>query len=45
MQQLIYGSIETIEDQLQAFTAVTKEEVKAMASKLVKDNLYLYYIK
>jgi len=45
MQQLIYGSVETIEDQLAAYSAITKEQVKTMASKLTKDNLYLYYIK
>jgi len=45
MQHLIYGGIETIDDQLRQFSAVTKEQVKHMAGKLAQDNLYLYYIK
>jgi predicted Zn-dependent peptidase len=44
MQYLIYGHIETIDDQLKSFSAVTKEQVKEMADKLKQDNLYLYYI-
>lgn len=45
MQYLIYGGIETIDDQLTQFSAVTKEQVKKMAGKLAQENLYLYYIK
>jgi predicted Zn-dependent peptidase len=44
MQYLIYRDIETIDDQLKSFSAVTKEQVKEMADKLKQDNLYLYYI-
>lgn len=45
MQHLIYGGIETIDDQLRQFSTVTKEQVKKMAGKLAQENLYLYYIK
>lgn len=45
MQQLIYGNIETIDEQLAKFQSVTKDAVQKMAQKLMRDNLYLYYIK
>lgn len=45
MQQLIYGDIETLDDQVTAFQKVTKKDVQDMARLLTKDKLYLYYIK
>lgn len=44
-QHLVYGNIETIEEQLQKFQAVTKESVKEMAKKLMQERLFLYYIR
>jgi len=45
MQQLIYWEIKTIDQQLEKIKTITKDQVQAMAEKLKKDNLYLYYIK
>jgi len=45
MQQLIYGKIETLDDQVAAFEKVQKKDVQDMAKMLSRDKLYLYYIK
>ncbi len=45
MQQLIYGQIETLDDQVAAFEKIKKSDVQDMANMLQKGNLYLYYIK
>jgi predicted Zn-dependent peptidase len=45
MQHLIYGQIETLDDQVASFAKVSKREVQDMASMLLKDKLSLYYIK
>ena len=44
-QYLIYQEIETIQDMLQKYKKLTLEDIKAIAKKLSKDNLYMFYIK
>jgi predicted Zn-dependent peptidase len=44
-QYLEYGYIETLEEMLAQYNAVTLEEVLAIGEMLQKEKLYLYYIK
>ncbi len=43
-QYLLYGKIETLDDVLQKYKALTLKDVQSVAQKLAKDNLYLYWI-
>lgn len=44
-QYLIYKKIESLPEILRKYKSLTLEDVKAVAKKLHKDNLYLFYIK
>jgi predicted Zn-dependent peptidase len=44
-QYLIYKKIESLEEILKKYKSLTLEDVKAVAKKLSKENLYLFYIK
>jgi len=44
-QFLIYDKIESLEDILQKYKALQLADVQAIASKLMRDNCFLYYIK
>lgn len=44
-QYLIYKKIESLEEILEKYKKLTLEDVKAVAKKLSKENLYLFYIK
>ncbi len=44
-QYLIYKKIETLPEILKKYKRLTLEDVKAVAKKLSKENLYLFYIK
>lgn len=44
-QYLLYGKIETLDQIVQTYKNLKIEDVKAIANKLDKENLYLYYIK
>lgn len=44
-QYLIYKKIETLPEILKKYKELTLEDIKAVAKKLHKDNLYLFYIK
>lgn len=44
-QHLLYGEIKSLEDILAEYNKLTLEDIKKVATKLHKDNLYLYYIK
>jgi len=44
-QYLIYKKIETLEDVLQKYKKLTIEDIKEVAKKLNKEQLYLFYIK
>ncbi|HCY21360.1 TPA: hypothetical protein DIC40_05970 [Patescibacteria group bacterium] len=43
-QYLLYGKIETLDEIVQAYKKLTLKEVKDIANKLSKENLYLYHI-
>lgn len=44
-QYLSYGTIETLQEILEKYHAVSLQDVKEIASLLRRDNLYLYYVK
>lgn len=44
-QYLIYKKVETLEEILKKYKSLKLEDVKAVAKKLAKENLYLFYIK
>jgi len=44
-QYLIYKKIETLSEILKKYKSLTLEDVKKVAKKLSKENLYLFYIK
>ncbi|MFA7298193.1 MAG: pitrilysin family protein [Candidatus Absconditabacterales bacterium] len=44
-QYLIYKKIESLEEVLKKYKNLTLEDVKTVAKKLSKENLYLFYIK
>lgn len=44
-QYLIYKKIDTLQETLKKYKSLTLEDVKAVAKKLNKENLYLFYIK
>lgn len=44
-QYLIYKKVESLPEILKKYKSLTLEDVKAVAKKLYKDNLYLFYIK
>ena len=44
-QYLIYKKVESLEEILKKYKSLTLEDVKAVAKKLSKENLYLFYIK
>lgn len=44
-QYLIYKKIETLPEILKKYKSITLEEVKSVAKKLSKENLYMFYIK
>ena len=44
-QYLIYKKIETLPEILKKYKRLTLEDVKVVAKKLSKENLYLFYIK
>lgn len=44
-QYLIYKKIETLPEILQKYKKLTLEDIKEVAKKLTKENLYLFYIK
>ncbi|MCX6824783.1 MAG: pitrilysin family protein [candidate division SR1 bacterium] len=44
-QYLIYKKIDTPEDVLKKYKSLTLEDIKSVAKKLSKENLYLFYIK
>lgn len=44
-QQLLYGKIETLDQIVETYKNLKIEDVKNIANKLNKENLYLYYIK
>jgi predicted Zn-dependent peptidase len=44
-QYLLYGKIETLDQIVQTYKNLKIEDVKTIANKLNKENLYLYYIK
>ena len=44
-QYLIYNKIETLDEIIKEYKEITLEDIKQMAKKLDRDNLYLYYIK
>jgi predicted Zn-dependent peptidase len=44
-QYLLYGKIETLDEIVQTYKNLKIEDIKAIANKLNKENLYLYYIK
>lgn len=44
-QYLLYGKIETLDQIVQTYKNLKIEDIKAIANKLNKENLYLYYIK
>lgn len=41
---LEYGTIETIDQRIAKYKAVTLDQIKQVASKLSADNLYMYHI-
>lgn len=43
-QYLLYGKIETLDEIVQAYKKLTLNDIKAVANKLNKENLYLYHI-
>lgn len=43
-QYLLYGKIETLDQIVQTYKKLTLKDIKDIASKLNKENLYLYYI-
>jgi predicted Zn-dependent peptidase len=44
-QYLIYKKINTLQEILKKYKSLTLEDIKTVAKKLHKDNLYLFYIK
>ena len=44
-QYLIYKKVETLEEILKKYKSLKLEDIKAVAKKLAKENLYLFYIK
>ena len=44
-QYLIYKKVETLPEILKKYKSLTLEDVKAVAKKLSKENLYMFYIK
>lgn len=44
-QYLIYKKVETLAEILQKYKSLTLEDIKAVAKKLKKEHLYLFYIK
>ncbi|MEI6673412.1 MAG: hypothetical protein WCL02_09290 [bacterium] len=44
-QYLIYKKIETLSEILKKYKSLTIEDVKSVAKKLNKENLYMFYIK
>jgi predicted Zn-dependent peptidase len=44
-QYLIYKKIESLPEILKKYKNLTLEDVQAVAKKLSKENLYLFYIK
>ena len=44
MQYLLKGSIDSLEERLEQFKAVTQDEVNTVLHRLAKDNLYAYRI-
>ncbi|MEI6119279.1 MAG: hypothetical protein WCP92_09090 [bacterium] len=44
-QYLIYKKIESLEEILKKYKRLTLKDVQAVAKKLSKENLYLFYIK
>ena len=44
-QYLLYKQIDTLEDTLKKYKSLTLEDIKTVAKKLSKENLYLFYIK
>lgn len=44
-QYLIYKKIETLPEILKKYKSLTLDDIKAVAKKLSKENLYLFYIK
>ncbi len=43
-QYLLYNKIETLEEILQKYKSLTIDDIKSIANKLHKENLFLYYI-
>jgi len=41
---LLYGKVDTIEDIIAAYRAVTLDQIQQIAGKLIWDNWYTYYI-
>lgn len=44
-QYLIYKKINSLPEILEKYKKLTLEDIKAVAKKLSKENLYLFYIK
>ncbi|MEI6774028.1 MAG: hypothetical protein WCL18_04420 [bacterium] len=44
-QYLIYNKVETLPEILKKYKNLTLDDVKAVAKKLNRENLYLFYIK
>jgi predicted Zn-dependent peptidase len=44
-QYLIYKKVETLEEILKKYKELTIDDIQAVAKKLHKENLYLFYIK
>lgn len=42
---LLYNEVNTLENIMKSYDAVTKEDIEALLPLLAKENLYLYYIK
>lgn len=42
---LLYNEINSLEDIMKSYDAVTKEDIESLLPLLSKENLYLYYIK
>jgi predicted Zn-dependent peptidase len=42
---LIYKKIETLDEIIKEYKEITLEDIKQIAKKLDRDNLYLYYIR
>ena len=42
---LLYNEVNSLEDIMKAYDAVTKEDIELLLPLLAKENLYLYYIK